>query len=159
MYKRSLHIYPHITCFAGRCSAFMCSKTLLQPRSMPDACRRFADTSDRATWLNRNPSVDERCGRNALPFTAMDQQTRGTHDTPRDVSRNMQKDMTHKPISAPRGRPMLRDAMSPSESSLCNHRFVVDCGKPSVVAIFLATKPRVAVRSMAKRSSVDRTML
>ena len=27
----------------------------------------------------------------------------------------MQKDMTHKPASAPRGRPMLRDAMSPSE--------------------------------------------
>ena len=34
-----------------------------------------------------------------------------------------------------------------------------DCGKPSVVAIFLAPKPRVAMRSMAKRSSVNRTML
>ena len=65
----------------------------------------------------------------------------------------------HKPASAPRGRPMLRDATSPSERSLCNHRFVVDCGKPSVVAIFLAPKPRVAMRSMTKRSSVDRTML
>ena len=30
------------------------------------------------------------------------------------------------------------------------HRSVVDCGKPSVVAIFLAPKPRVAMRSMAK---------
>ena len=32
-------------------------------------------------------------------------------------------------------------------------------GKPSVVAIFLAPWPRVAMRSMAKRSSVDRTKL
>ena len=71
----------------------------------------------------------------------------------------MQKDMIHKPASAPRGRPMLRDAMSPSERSLCNHRFVVECGTPSVVAMFLAPKPRVAMRPMAKRSSVDRTML
>ena len=64
--------------------------------------------------------------------------------------------MTHKPPSAPRGRPMLRDAMSPSERSVCNHRFVVDCGKISVIAIFLAPKPRVAMRSMAKRSFVRR---
>ena len=41
--------------------------------------------------------------------------------------------------TAPRG-----DAMSPSERSLCNHRVVVDCGKPSVVAIFVAPKTRVA---------------
>ena len=33
--------YPHITCFAGQCSAAMYSWTLRRPRSMPDACRRL----------------------------------------------------------------------------------------------------------------------
>ena len=39
------------------------------------------------------------------------------------------------------------------------YRFVVDCGKPNAVAMFLAPKPRVAMRSMAKRSSVDVTIV
>ena len=51
--------------------------------------------------------------------------------------------------------PMLRD----TERSLRSQRFVVASGTPSAAAIFLAPKPRVAMRSMAKRSSVDRTML
>ena len=46
-------------------------------------------------------------------------------------------------------------AMLPSERSLRSH----DSGTPSAGAIFLAPKPRVAMRSMAKRSSVDNTML
>ena len=84
----------------------------------------FSDTSDRATWLKRNPGVDERCGTNALLFTAMDQQTRSTHDNSCDVGQNT-RNKTHRPASAPRGRPMLRDAMSPSERSLRSQRFVV----------------------------------
>ena len=47
----------------------------------------------------------------------------------------------------------------PSQRSLCNHRFVVDCGKPSVVAIFLLPMPAVAIFSMAKSSYADRTIL
>ena len=38
-------------------------------------------------------------------------------------------------------------------------RCVVDTGTPSAAAIFLLPKPRVAMRSMAKRSSADRTTL
>ena len=40
-----------------------------------------------------------------------------------------------------------------------NHRFVVDCGKPSVVAIFLLHMPAVAIFSTAKSSCADRTIL
>ena len=65
----------------------------------------------------------------------------------------------HTPASAPRGRPTLCDTISPSERSLCKHRFVVDCGKPSVVAIFLLPVPAVAIFSMAKSSCADRTIL
>ena len=54
---------------------------------------------------------------------------------------------------------MLRDALSPSERNLRSQRFVVASGTPSAAAIFLLPNPRVAMRSMAKRSPVDRTML
>ena len=48
----------------------------------------------------------------------------------------MEKITRHEQASA-RGCPTLCDTISPSERSRCNHRFVVDCGRPSVVAIFL----------------------
>ena len=38
-------------------------------------------------------------------------------------------------------------------------RFVVDCVKPSVVAIFLLPTPAVATFSMARSSSADKTIL
>ena len=63
-------------CTHGRCGG--CA-------SMPDACRRFANTGDCAAWVNRNPTVDERCGTNALLITATDPQTRDTDDTPKHV--------------------------------------------------------------------------
>ena len=102
--------------------------------------------------------LDESCGTNPLLITAMDQQTGGTHDISSDVGQ-ITRETRHTPASAPRGRSMLCDATSPSDRSPCNHRFVVDCGTPSATAIFLALKPRVAMRSIAKRSSADRTML
>ena len=40
-------------------------------------------------------------------------------------------------------------------TSFCTRRFVVDCGKPSVVAIFLL--PRAAIVSIAKSSFSERT--
>ena len=101
------------------------------------------DTGDCAAWVNRNPGVDQRCGTNAPLITAMDPQTRDTDDTPRDVRRNMQRTLDT--------QAGLRAAWSPD--------VVVDCGKPSAAAIFLLPKPRVAMRSMSKRSSADRTML
>ena len=58
-----------------------------------------------------------------------------------------------------RGRPMWRGAMSPSERSLRSQCFVVASGTPSAAAVYLAPKPRFAMRSTAKRSSADRTML
>ena len=39
----------------------------------------------------------------------------------------------------------LRAAWSPSERSLCNHRFVVDCGRPRRVTIFLSCCPRLGL--------------
>ena len=54
---------------------------------------------------------------------------------------------------------MLCDTVSPSEQSLCNHRFVVESGRPSVVVIFLLPVPPVAMFSMAKSSCADRTTL
>ena len=39
--REKTRISTHITCFAGQCSAFMHSWTVLQPRSMPDACKRL----------------------------------------------------------------------------------------------------------------------
>ena len=39
-----------------------------------------------------------------------------------------------------------------------NHRFVVDCGKPSVVAIFLLPMPATAIFSMAYSSCAERTI-
>ena len=49
--------------------------------------------------------------------------------------------------------------MLPSERSLCNRRFVVVFGKPSVVAIFLLPRLWAANLSMAKSSSAERTIL
>ena len=118
----------------------------------------FANTGDCAAWVNRNPDVDERGGTNALLFTAMDKQTRGTHNNSSDVGQ-ITRETRHKPASTPRGRPMLRDALSPSERSLRSQRFVVASGTPNAAAIFLLPNPRVAMRSMAKRSPVDRSML
>ena len=118
----------------------------------------FANTGDCAAWVNRNPGVDERCGTNALLIAAVDQQTRGTHNNSRNVGQ-ITRETRHTPASAPRGRPMLRDAMSPSERSLHSQRLGVASGTPSAAAIFLLPNPRVAMRSMAKRFSVDRTML
>ena len=40
-----------------------------------------------------------------------------------------------------------------------DHRFVVDCGKASLVAIFLLPMPAVATFSMAKSSCADKTIL
>ena len=40
-----------------------------------------------------------------------------------------------------------------------NHRFLVDCGKPSLVAIFSLLMPAVAIFSMAKSSCADTTIL
>ena len=117
----------------------------------------FANTGDCAR-LNRNPGVHQ-CGTTALLVVAMVPQTK-THRScvfSRD-DETRKEDMTHTPGSAPRGRPMLRDAMSPSERSLRSQRCVVDSGTPSASAIFLLPRPCVAMRS-AKRSSADRTML
>ena len=44
--SRKTRIWTHIINFAGQCFAFMFSWTLLRPRSMPDACTRFANTGD-----------------------------------------------------------------------------------------------------------------
>ena len=75
----------------------------------------YANTGDCAAWVNKNPGVGERCGTNALLITAMDQQTRGTHNNSSDVGQITRK-TRHTTASAPRGRPTLRDAMSPSEA-------------------------------------------
>ena len=48
-----------------------------------------------------------------------------------DVSGQITRETRHTPASAPRGRPMLRDATSPSERSLRSQRFVVASGTPS----------------------------
>ena len=57
------------------------------PSCTPGRCcnRARCQTPADVCGLNRNPGVDERCGTNALLFTAMDQQTRGTHDNSSDV--------------------------------------------------------------------------
>ena len=111
----------------------------------------FANTGDCAAWVKRNPGVDERCGTNVLLITAVDLQTRDTADTPRDVRRNMwRKHDAHT---------SLRTTRTPDVARRCSQRCVVDTGTPSAAAIFLLPKPRVAMHSMAKRSSSDRTML
>ena len=76
-----------------------------------------------------------------------------------EVQRRRNVESAHDARDQHTSRPMLRDATSPFGRSLRSQRFVVDSGTPSAAAIFLALKPRVAVRSMAKRSSADRTML
>ena len=38
------------------------------------------------------------------------------------------------------------------------HRFVVDCGRPSVVAIFLLPMPATAIFSMASSSCAESTI-
>ena len=65
----------------------------------------------------------------------------------------------HKPASWPRGRQTLCDTISPSERSLCNHRFVVDSGTPSASVIFWLPMPWAAIFSPAKSSSAERTVL
>ena len=75
----------------------------------------FTDTGDCATWFIRNPGVESAAARTR---SSLQPWTHRRDDTPRDVSRNMQKDMTHKLASTARGRPMLCGATSPSQPAL-----------------------------------------
>ena len=118
----------------------------------------FANTGDCATRLGIQALISI-CGTSTLLISSSDPLNKRTNHTQfeRYQTRNT-RNTRHTPASVPRGRP-LRDATSPSERSLRSQRFVVASGTPSAAAIFLAQEPRVAMRSMAKRSSVDRTML
>ena len=91
---------------------------------------------------NRSLCSDGSAGRAARKKDSSDQQTHKSC-TIRDVWAEKCKETSHKPASAPRGRPTLCEVSSPSERSFCNHRFVVDSGKPCVVATFLLPMPFV----------------
>ena len=116
----------------------------------------FANTGDciqhGSTEIQALMSAAARTRSSLQPWT----HGRDTQMTRREM-RNMQgKHDAHTSLCS---RPILRDATSPSERSLCNHRFVVDSGTPSASAIFLLPRPWAALFSMAKSSSAERTIL
>ena len=109
--------------------------------SAPDArcLQSFANTGDGATWHACDGASDERCGTNAFLITATDPLTKRTNHAQfeRCETKHAKGQDTQTSLLSPRGRPMLRDAMSPSLRSLCSHCCVVDSGTPSTPAIFL----------------------
>ena len=124
--KTTLVCYPHITCFAGQCFAFIYSWTLLRPRSIPDAsrCLRTRTTVQHGvTTMMPAISIWARRAPDFYHWT-IEQTQRNS----RNVRRQMQRTTRHKRASAPRGRPTLRGTMSSPERNLCNSCFVVDSG-------------------------------
>ena len=83
----------------------------------------FANTGDCAAWRVCNDANNKPLGKNTRLISSL------------DPLKN--KQTTHMSRYGDETQTTLRAAWSPSERGLCNHRFVVDCGRRRVVAIFL----------------------
>ena len=102
----------------------------------------FADTGDFSEWCVCNDASAEHLAKNSRQLLLLDPLKKRKKITckSRRVRRQC-RDNGHNAASAPRGRPMLRGAMSSPEQTLCNHRFVVDSGNS---VIFLKPMPWAA---------------
>ena len=116
------------------------------PREAEKRTRRTRRRRGAAT-LEQLASVCPRNLRNAqvkqLAVSIMDT-ARGTKTK---SSRHKRKQDTNQPPHH-----VVAQRWAPSERSLCSHSFVVDCGRPSVVAILLMPMPEPAIFSMSKSS-------
>ena len=111
---------------------------------MQDACRRL----QRVVTVQHSSTAIQALMRDATRprscFSFLTPRTKRTnHAQFKRCETNHATKKTHKPAFSPRGRPMMRDAMSPSERNLCNQRCVVDSGQPSASVIFWLPRPRV----------------
>ncbi len=121
----------------------------------------LANTSDRTIWRDCNSDIHLWCGTKTLitcPTTRNPLKNRTTSRTDRDMG-TKRMDTRHNPASAPRDRPTLRGTISLAERSICNYRVVVESGKPSVVATCWVAMFWAVIRSKAKSSSAERTIL
>ncbi len=121
----------------------------------------LANTSDRTIWRDCNSDIHLWCGTKTLitcSTTRTPLKNRTTSCTDRDMGTKRMY-TRHNPASAPRDRPTLRGTISLAERSICNYRVVVESGKPSVVATCWVAMFWAVIRSKAKSSSAERTIL